>query len=220
MTDTGFFAAEARHQNKSARTRAKLMDAAVRIFARDGFEAASVNEIAYEAEVANGTFYLHFKDKDDIVGEVAFRIAADVTRRLDEALAGIDDAVDRVSFATRQFVNLAASEPSWGWALFRAAWSLPAWRRQAVAYARADLVRGVKQGTFKIKIDDFLVDMFTSMVMTALFGRLQGRADDDAGERVAELQLRMLGVTPERARRAAWRKLEPLKLTTAMGRGG
>ena len=213
MSATGIFAAEARGQNKSARTRAKLMDAAVRIFARDGFEAASVNEIAQEADVANGTFYLHFKDKDEIVEAVAARIAIDLARRLDDAMTGIDDAIDRVSFGTRQFVSLAASEPTWGWALFRAAWSLPAWRGQVVAYARADLMRGVRQGAFKIKIDDFLVDMFVSMVVTALFGRLRGVADDDAGERVAELQLRMLGVPAARAQRAAWGKLEPLKIT-------
>ena len=57
------FGEAARGQGKSARTRARLMDAAVAVFARDGFEAASVNEIARAADVANGTFYLHFRDR-------------------------------------------------------------------------------------------------------------------------------------------------------------
>lgn len=206
------FASAARGRGKSERTRARLMDAAVCIFARDGFEAASVNEIAQAADVANGTFYLHFRDKEAIAGEVAFRIAANVAGRLDAAMTGIDDAVERVAFATRQFINLASSTPDWGWALFRAAWALPALREQVMAYLRADLQHGRRQGVFKVEIDSFLVEMFGSMVMAALYARLQGTVDDDAGSRLTELQLRMLGVTPARAKRVAWRAMERLTL--------
>src|SRR5262249_5031781 len=131
MNILGIFAAEARGLNKRERTRAKLMDAAVRVFARSGYEAASANEIAQEAEVANGTFYLHFKDKDAIVTEVGVRIAADVTGRLNAAMAELDDAVERVAFGTRQFIDLACSHPEWGWALVRAGASLPTLRERA-----------------------------------------------------------------------------------------
>jgi AcrR family transcriptional regulator len=206
------FTSAARGLGKSERTRARLMDAAVSIFARDGFEAASVNEIAQTADVANGTFYLHFRDKEAIAGEVAFRIAANVAGRLDAAMVEIDDAVERVAFATRQFINLASSAPDWGWALFRAAWALTALREQVTAYVRADLQRGHRQGVFKIPIDPFLVEMFASMVMAALYARLQGTVGDDAGSRLTELQLRMLGVAPARAKRVAWRRLEGLVL--------
>ena len=188
MSLNGIFASAARNQGKSARTRARLMDAAVGIFARVGFEAASVNEIAQAAEVANGTFYLHFKDKDAIVSAVAFRIAGDVVRQLDDAMANIDDAVERTCFATRQFIDIACSEPEWGWALFRAAWFLPDVRKRSNIYLRADLERGARQGAFKVKIDDFLVDMFASMVLTALFGRLRGEADalDEVADQATE----------------------------------
>ncbi len=74
-----------------------------------------------------------------------------------------------------------------------------------------------RQGVFTIEIDDFLVDMFASMTMTALFARLQGAAGADAGSRVAELQLRMLGVPAKRAKAAAWRKLPPVALELGAG---
>jgi AcrR family transcriptional regulator len=208
----GIFTDEARGLGKSARTRARLMDAAVGVFARVGYGAASVNEIAQAADVANGTFYLHFKDKDEIAAAVAFRMAADVARQLDEAMADIDDAVERTSFATRQFIDLACSEPEWGWALFHASWHMHDLRKQVVTYLRGDLRRGVDQGVFKVELDDFLVDTFASMVVSALFGRLRGESGPEAGPKVAELQLRMLGVSPARAHRAAWRDIEPLKL--------
>ena len=212
MTESGLFANEARNLGKSARTRARLMDAAVGVFARDGFEAASVNEIARAAEVANGTFYVHFKDRDDIAGAVAIRIAGDVARQLDEAMVDIDDAVERTSCATRRFIDLASSRSDWGMALFRAAWFFPGVRAGVVDYLRDDLERGVRQGAFTVEVDDFLVGVFAAMTLTALFRRLQGEAGEEAGSKVAELQLRMLGVAPEQAKQAAWRTIEPLKL--------
>jgi AcrR family transcriptional regulator len=68
---TGLFADAARKLGKSERTRARLMDAAVGIFAREGYEAASVNRIAQSADVLKGTLYLHFMDKDDIAAAVS-----------------------------------------------------------------------------------------------------------------------------------------------------
>lgn len=44
----------------------EILAAARRIFARDGFEAALVDDIAAEAGIAKGTVYLYFKSKADI----------------------------------------------------------------------------------------------------------------------------------------------------------
>jgi len=214
MTSSGLFVWEAQNLGKSARTRARLMDAAVQLFARDGFEAASVNEIARVADVANGTFYVHFRDKDEIAAAVAFRIAEGVVRQLDDAMAEVTDAVDRVSLGTRRFVGLAASVPDWGRALFRAVWLFDDLRSELTQYLRADLNLGVRQGVFTATIDDFLIDTFVAMALNALFGQLQGAFGSDAGSRVAELQLRMLGVPAETARQQAWRQIDepPLQL--------
>ena len=45
----------------------RILDAAVKVFARKGFFQARVAEIAREAEVADGTVYLYFKNKDDLL---------------------------------------------------------------------------------------------------------------------------------------------------------
>ncbi|MCI3134654.1 TetR/AcrR family transcriptional regulator [Phenylobacterium aquaticum] len=217
----GPFGQQAHELGKSARTRARLMDAATGLFARQGFEAASVNEIAKVAEVANGTFYAHFRDKEEIAGAVAFRIAEEVVRQLDAAMAEVDEAVERTSMATRRFIDLAASEPDWGGALFRAVWEFRDLREGVITYLRADLQRGVTQGAFTTEIDDVLIDTFSSMTLGALFSRLQGTHGPEAACRVAELQLRMLGVPAARAKAAAWREIPPLRLTIIpLAKGG
>lgn len=47
--------------------RARILDAAVRVFASRGFYNATVAEIAREAKVADGTIYLYFKGKEDLL---------------------------------------------------------------------------------------------------------------------------------------------------------
>ncbi|HEV2315063.1 MAG TPA: TetR family transcriptional regulator [Candidatus Acidoferrales bacterium] len=53
-----------------AARRKQLIDVAIKIFAKKGYSAASVRDIAKGARVARGTFYLHFKDKADILTAV------------------------------------------------------------------------------------------------------------------------------------------------------
>lgn len=55
-----------RQEMRTAATRRKLLAAAERIFARDGFEAARLADIAALAGYTRGAFYAHFKSKEDI----------------------------------------------------------------------------------------------------------------------------------------------------------
>ena len=47
--------------------RQRILNAAVKVFARKGYFAAKVSEIAHKADVADGTIYLYFKNKEDIL---------------------------------------------------------------------------------------------------------------------------------------------------------
>jgi len=45
----------------------RILEAAVKVFAKKGFFNARINDIARESRVADGTIYLYFKGKDDIL---------------------------------------------------------------------------------------------------------------------------------------------------------
>ena len=47
--------------------RERILRAAIKVFARKGFYATRVSEIAKAAGVADGTIYLYFKNKDDVL---------------------------------------------------------------------------------------------------------------------------------------------------------
>ncbi|MGH9717483.1 MAG: TetR/AcrR family transcriptional regulator [Candidatus Acidiferrales bacterium] len=55
-----------RQEVRTAATHGKLLAAAENIFARDGFEAARLSDIAAVAGYTRGAFYAHFKSKEDI----------------------------------------------------------------------------------------------------------------------------------------------------------
>lgn len=55
-----------KHQQKTEATRRKLLQSARRIFARDGFQAARIEDIAAESGHTRGAFYAHFPDKEDL----------------------------------------------------------------------------------------------------------------------------------------------------------
>ena len=53
--------------DKNGDKRGRIIDAAVAVFAEKGFHAARVSDVAKRAGVADGTIYLYFKNKDDIL---------------------------------------------------------------------------------------------------------------------------------------------------------
>lgn len=55
-----------KHQQRTEATRRKLLKSARRIFAREGFEAARIEDIAAETGYTRGAFYAHFKSKEDV----------------------------------------------------------------------------------------------------------------------------------------------------------
>jgi AcrR family transcriptional regulator len=103
--------ARRRRQDQQAVTRAQILDAAERIFAREGFRGASVEAIAEEAGYTHGAIYSNFKGKEDL-----FLVL--VEERIDARLAKVYEAADAELSrggepleAARAFVAMLAQEP-------------------------------------------------------------------------------------------------------------
>ena len=56
-----------KQQKKSQETKAKIFQAAKDILQKSGYEALSIKNICEVAKVSNGSFYHHFKTKDDLL---------------------------------------------------------------------------------------------------------------------------------------------------------
>jgi AcrR family transcriptional regulator len=77
----------------------RILDAAEQVFARSGFHAATMNDVALEAGMSPGNLYRYFPSKDAIVAGIAERdrseIAADFAG-LDPAKGGLLDQLEEL----------------------------------------------------------------------------------------------------------------------------
>jgi AcrR family transcriptional regulator len=71
--------------------RERILEAATRLFLRDGFRAVGVDTIIAEAGVAKMTLYAHFPSKDDLIVAYLERANEQFWEWLDGASAGVDD---------------------------------------------------------------------------------------------------------------------------------
>lgn len=56
-----------RHQRHRLRTRNQLIQAAVELVLEKGYESVTIQDITDRADLGRGTFYVHFKDKEDVL---------------------------------------------------------------------------------------------------------------------------------------------------------
>ena len=74
----------------------QILEAAVKVFSEQGFYHSTVAQIAKAAGVADGTIYLYFKNKDDILYQFYEYKARQVFTRFREAVDQADNAVDKL----------------------------------------------------------------------------------------------------------------------------
>jgi AcrR family transcriptional regulator len=101
-----------RQQARTDATRAKLLKAAEQVFARSGFEAARLEDIAAAAGYTRGAFYANFESKEDLfmalLEECVRRRVADVRELM--ARAGSPQAQAK---AFREYYAEIATQKQW-----------------------------------------------------------------------------------------------------------
>src|SRR3954467_14372155 len=65
-TRTSGEATAGRREERKAQNRAKLLEAARKVFAEKGYGEATARDIVRETDLATGTFYNYFEDKQDV----------------------------------------------------------------------------------------------------------------------------------------------------------
>lgn len=208
LVRTKRFRTSATDQDKSARTKALLMDAAVTAFAKYGIEGAAVSQITSIAQVANGTFYYHFRDKAELVDAVAHGVAASLVDQVDNVISGVTNGAERVALATQYFIRLAAADPEWGSLVAEAMTNTGDFRTQISRGIRKDVAIGIEQGHFDVELTDLLLTSLLAIVGTAIRERLDNPKAAPFEGAAAEMILRVLGVPPRAARALPARVME------------
>ncbi len=194
-----------RAQRKRERTRDGLVAAAEQLFAKRGPDAVSIEEITAAADVAKGTFYTHFTDKDDLARVLARTVRLELESQVTRINAEIADPGVRMANGLARYLSFAVHQPTRARTLSRLLTGATNPDAPINAGLRGDVVAGIAAGRFD-------VPSANAAVLTAMGACVAGiaflidaprsRAQTTAGEIVAVV-LRGFGVKAGEAKRLA-----------------
>jgi AcrR family transcriptional regulator len=87
-----------RMDRRRLHSREQLVTAATELLYEIGYHDLTIKAITERADLGYGTFYLHFRDKDDIVWEI-IHAAAEQQRRL------VDERIKDIAFPRREYLS-------------------------------------------------------------------------------------------------------------------
>ena len=102
---------EKTRQKKDAK-RTAMMQAAVRVFAEKGYHTATIRDVVSEAEVAIGTFYFYFPDKETLFVHLYEETADFLLQTIAQAINSRATFPQQVGAALQAYISIAVYEPA------------------------------------------------------------------------------------------------------------
>lgn len=195
-----------RSQERGAK-RSRIVDAAIRVFADRGFHRATVAEVAREANVADGTIYLYFKNKDDLLATLFEERMAELNELMSTELEKVEGSLEQIRAFVRTHLRMVRERPELAQVLIvelRQSARLKMHKAEGFS-AYLDLLggileRGVEDGSMRPEIDGRSIRraIFGALDEVALSWLLRGRRFDleENAVQLAELFARGLAKDP------------------------
>jgi TetR/AcrR family transcriptional regulator, fatty acid metabolism regulator protein len=89
----------------------QIIDAAVVVIAENGYHQAQVSKIAKQAGVADGTIYLYFKNKEDILISLFQEKMGYFVEKIEEGIAGKEKAVEKLLTLVESHFRMLSEDP-------------------------------------------------------------------------------------------------------------
>ncbi len=97
---------------RGQRTRERILDAAEIEIGGRGFAEASISTITAQAKVGQGTFYLYFRTKEDVMRELVLRMGRRLRRHLTLSIVDAADRLDAERRGIRAFLEFVRANPN------------------------------------------------------------------------------------------------------------
>ncbi len=101
---------EATERRKEARRRV-ILDTATRLFGKHGYHATTVPMIVAEAEVSTGSFYMYFRNKEDVFNAALEELGVAVAKVFDDVKQSQPNALKRIPQGAEALFMFLAENP-------------------------------------------------------------------------------------------------------------
>ena len=200
-------------QHRSEETRAHILQAAITLFAKNGYDASSVAEICQAAGVSKGAFYHHFASKQAVFQSLLEGWLAGLNLQMDALLNNAPDVpagfMRLVSMASPIFRDAQGQFP-----MFLEFWTQSSrdpllWATAIAPYRHflqlftGALAKGIQQGSIRPVDPKLTAQALLALAMGVVLQQVMD-PQETAGDGVAELGIRLLfeGLQPSQEKKA------------------
>jgi AcrR family transcriptional regulator len=170
-----------RRDRRKLATREALLNAANALLHSRSMDALSVDEIVEGADVARGTFYNYFPDKDALERALASRTRARIENEIARLNVGVKEPVQRIARAFCSVLRMGISAPQEATAMMRLFPRATDPAAPINSGVRRDAAEGMAQGRIVAASEDVVVAYVMGVFVTGV-----NRALDLPPERVRE----------------------------------
>lgn len=192
---------------------ARILHAALRLFADKGSMQIAVSDLAKEAGLSRGTIYNNVENPDELFSQICDLLYIEMRQAMRENSSHLTDPALRLSLVMRQVIRRVHEEHHWGKFIAQYGMLEPRLGKFWGKLPRRLLLEGLETGRFEFDPEQLpsitalgggAFMGATSMVLSGLVTWRQSSAD------TAELYLRAIGVPSDEARLLCARRFEPL----------
>ena len=160
-------------RERRARMRDRLPEAAARVMADQGSDSATIDTFIRAAGVARGTFYNHFKTREELLDALWSSMGHDPFLDIQNACRDMTDPVERFAVMTRLVLLGAMHNPTWGCLILALSADETTLNDDLRGYPRPDLRAGAAAGRFRYESETSAADLVVGTMRAALRALLQ-----------------------------------------------
>lgn len=190
-------------EQRRAKSRNKLLQAAYRLFAVHGAEAPTIDDVIAEAKVARGTFYNHFKSRDELFRAVGNDVSSAINSVISGAIDGMADPIERIALSFRLFVRFAVADAARGWILLRTMPLAGPLNAGAKEFIAAEFEAASQTGRLRPMPLPVMIDIGLGLQIMTIHRLLVEKVGSDHIDKAAEGILVALGLEPDDAAKLA-----------------
>ncbi|PXF29067.1 hypothetical protein WH50_22810 [Pokkaliibacter plantistimulans] len=178
-------------KQRRERTRQKIVEAALRVFARMGTDSPMIEDFIAEASISRGTFYNHFNTTAELLQATVEWLSADIMESIETELGTQDNALLRLTVGLRFWLGKAEQDPTWAAFVARPEFI----KELQFEPVRRDLRQGQQAGLFHFPSEHVAFDLLAGTLILAMRSYVDGQVPADYTNAIIRVVLQGLGVS-------------------------
>lgn len=177
-------------RRRRAQTEAKILEAALGVFAEKGPDAPVIDDFIKAAGIARGTFYNYFKSTEELLQATSDWLSDDIVESIETEIGRIKDPVQRHAIGLRLWMRKAETDRAW------CAFVARVWFKGGFATSAPlrDIRMGIKKGWFRCPSPEVGFDLAIGTLRQAMIRLADEPGLKNYGDSVAFVILQGLGL--------------------------